>query len=92
MDLQQQVKNSMSTQKMMSAKTKVQAMAGKATNMTFSEHRSNLQALTNGLDVPYPATLRVVTHDGDRAPMQEEQQTRKHPGYIRNDFGGFFVS
>lgn len=67
-------------------------MAGKGSTMPVMMHRANLQAFTNGADVPYPASLRVVTHDGDRVPMQEEQQTRKHPGYIRNEFGGFFTS
>lgn len=37
------------------------------------------QAFSNGVDTPYPATLRIVSHEGDRSPMQEEQQTRKHP-------------
>ena len=61
-------------------------------NMSIPSHITALQALSNGQPVPYPATLRVVVHTGDRSPMQEEQQTRKHRGYIRNESGGFFTS
>ena len=32
------------------------------------------------------------THSGSRASHTEAYKTRKHPGYIRNQFGGYFTS
>ncbi|GBG68643.1 hypothetical protein CBR_g3184 [Chara braunii] len=58
----------------------------------LKKHRYHLQKLSNGnINEPYPDTLVVLKHEGDRGPLQEEHQTRKHPGYIRNEFGGFFT-
>lgn len=76
---------------MMSQRTKVKDSLGN-NNITVSQHINALQALSNGQPVPYPASLRVVTHAGDRAPLQEEQTKRRPPGYIRNESGGFFTS
>ena len=76
---------------MMSHKVKVKASLGQG-NITVGQHIDALQALSNGQPVPYPASLRVVVHGGDRAPLQEEQTKRRPPGYIRNESGGFFTS
>ena len=86
-----QIKNSTANAAMMSHRTKVKDSLG-AGNITVGQHINALQALSNGQPVPYPASLRVVTHAGDRAPLQEEQQKRRPPGYIRNESGGFFTS
>ena len=51
-------------------------------------------SLRAGEPVPYGSTFRVVTHTFNvgRAPFGEPQVMRKHPGYIRNEKGGFFTS
>ena len=51
-----------------------------------------LQTLSNGENPPYDNTLRIVEHSGSRASHTEAYKTRKHPGYIRNQFGGYFTS
>jgi hypothetical protein len=51
-----------------------------------------LQRLSNGEAVPYHETLRVVQHEGSRAPRVMSATTRKPPGYIRNESGGMFTS
>ncbi len=62
-------------------------------NMTAEQHKSALQALSNGQPVPYPATLRTVVHAGTKAPKREDQDPdKKPPGYSRNARGGFFTS
>jgi len=35
-----------------------------------------LQQLSDGKPVPYGSTLRIVTHDGSRAPLQPAQKVR----------------
>ena len=62
-------------------------------NMTAEQHKSALQALSNGQPVTYPATLRTVVHAGTKAPKREDQDPdKKPPGYSRNARGGFFTS
>ena len=57
-------------------------------NMTAEQHKSALQALSNGQPVPYPATLRTVVHAGTKAPKREDQDPdKKPPGYSRNARG-----
>lgn len=68
-----------------------QALPGSA-NKDISSHRQGLQRLSNGEPVPYHATLRVVQHEGSRAPRAMSATTRKPPGYIRNESGGMFSS
>jgi hypothetical protein len=68
-----------------------QAAPGKATK-DFSSHHKGLQRLSNGEHVPYKETLRVVQHEGSRAPRVMSATTRKPPGYIRNESGGMFTS
>jgi hypothetical protein len=55
-------------------------------------HSAALQRLANGTAVAYGATLQVVSHEGARAPRLGSATTRKPPGYIRNERGGFFTS
>ena len=76
---------------MMSHRTKIKDSLGNC-DISVGQHIEALQALSNGQPVPYPASLRVVVHGGDRAPLQEEQTKRRPPGYIRNESGGFFTS
>ena len=56
------------------------------------DHAYALQALSNGQPVAYQDTLRVVNVEGSRAPRELPPVTRKAPGYIRNQLGGFFTS
>jgi hypothetical protein len=60
--------------------------------MDTSGHVQSLQELSNGHDVPYESTLRVVSHEGSKAPRQLFKQANKHPGSSRNDLGGMFTS
>ena len=55
-------------------------------------HVQSLQQLSNGAAVPYQETLRVVSHEGSRAPRQVYKQSQKHPSCSRNDLGGMFTS
>ncbi|KAG2496839.1 hypothetical protein HYH03_005244 [Edaphochlamys debaryana] len=65
----------------------------KAEDQSEGQHRRAIQALSNGVNnVPYDATLRNVVHEGARQPKLPPRQTQKHPGYIRNESGGFFTS
>jgi len=64
----------------------------KGSSASEQQHHRSLQALANGLDVPYQTTLRNVQHDGGRAPLLPPRVTQKHPGYIRNESGGVFTS
>ena len=59
---------------------------------TVGAHIHALQALSNGQSVPYAATLRAVLHEGNPEPRQEKMQDRKHAGFIRNEFGGYFCA
>lgn len=51
----------------------------KAEDKNELAHTKALQALSNEHDVPYQATLRVVTVDGSKEPLLPPRQTRKHP-------------
>jgi len=64
---------------------------GATQTQSFPSHAHALQSFSNGAGVPYSSTLRVVVHEGDRGsgPMTD---TRKAPGYIRNELGGMFTS
>ncbi|PNH05703.1 hypothetical protein TSOC_008005 [Tetrabaena socialis] len=64
----------------------------KAEDKPEGQHIRALQSLSNGVDVPYEETLRNVVHEGSRMPKLPPRQTQKHPGYIRNESGGFFTS
>eukprot|EP00197_Chlamydomonas_leiostraca_P002390 CAMPEP_0202859212 /NCGR_PEP_ID=MMETSP1391-20130828/1430_1 /ASSEMBLY_ACC=CAM_ASM_000867 /TAXON_ID=1034604 /ORGANISM="Chlamydomonas leiostraca, Strain SAG 11-49" /LENGTH=89 /DNA_ID=CAMNT_0049538229 /DNA_START=119 /DNA_END=388 /DNA_ORIENTATION=+ len=89
MELTQQVKNFEATIRH-SQKTRPTL---KKEDKSLFTHEKALQALANGVDaVPYQATMRVVAHDGSRAPKLPPRTTRKHPGYIRNESGGLFTS
>lgn len=92
MEMQQQVKNSITTQKTMSKAYQHSLCAGKHSNLSHEHHTHALQALSDGHAVPYSQTLRIVTHEGDGHPIMEPMETRKHPGYIRNELGGTFTS
>ncbi|PNW83899.1 hypothetical protein CHLRE_04g216203v5 [Chlamydomonas reinhardtii] len=87
MDLKQQVKNYTMTIR----NTRPPTMIKEQDKSEFSHFRA-LQVLANGDEVPYEATLRNVIHDGARQPKLPPRQTQKHPGYIRNESGGFFTS
>jgi hypothetical protein len=71
--------------------THTQVQPGKGSKPPTS-HAMQLQRLANGDPVPYQDTLRVVTHEGGRAPRAGSATTRKPPGYIRNESGGMFTS
>lgn len=43
------------------------------------QHYRALQGLSNGAEVPYNATLRVIEHEGARSPKLPPRQTQKHP-------------
>ena len=74
------------------AKAPIADPAG-VSNMAPEQHKSALQALSNGNPVPYPATLRTVVHAGTNAPKRDDQDPdKKPPGYSRNARGGFFTS
>ncbi|WZN65164.1 hypothetical protein HKI87_11g67210 [Chloropicon roscoffensis] len=88
MDLHQQVKNSLATLE----NAKVKKRQFQAENLNEPQHRHAMQGLSDGTFTSYQQTLRIVEHSGDRASWSEKLQTRKHPGYIRNEFGGFFTS
>lgn len=88
MELTQQIKNFEATLRH-AQKTKPSL---KAEDKSLYTHEKALQALANGADVPYEATMRTVVHDGARAPKLPPRTTRKHPGYIRNETGGLFTS
>jgi len=60
--------------------------------VSVMEHQMALQALSNGQNPPYEATLRVVMVPGSKEPVVEKSVSRKPPGYIRNEYGGFFTS
>ena len=60
--------------------TKVFQPALKTQDKDVISHQKALQALSNGDDVPYQASLRVVGNEGNRAPMLPPQVTMKHPG------------
>mmetsp|Transcript_36218 Transcript_36218/g.64810 ORF Transcript_36218/g.64810 Transcript_36218/m.64810 type:complete len:89 (-) Transcript_36218:2878-3144(-) len=88
MDLSQQVKNSTATVRFSSMKQRpYQGQSKPAT-----EHEGALQALANGDNPPYSTTLRVVEHEGSKAPFAVPQATRKPTGYCRNENGGHFTS
>jgi len=53
---------------------------------------SVFQALSDGKDVPYSATLRIVDHEGSAAPIRPPIKTKCHAGFKRNELGGFFTS
>lgn len=69
----------------------MQVVPGKASK-AVSEHHHGLQQLSNGEPVAYSATLRIVQHEGSKAPRVMSATTRKPPGYIRNESGGMFTS
>ena len=88
MDLHQQVKNSLAT--LENARVTHKKYVQQSVDETF--HRTAMQSMSDGSFTPYQTTLRIIEHSGDRASWSEKLQTRKHPGYIRNEFGGFFTS
>mmetsp|Transcript_30275 Transcript_30275/g.55306 ORF Transcript_30275/g.55306 Transcript_30275/m.55306 type:complete len:88 (-) Transcript_30275:300-563(-) len=55
-------------------------------------HYKSLQALSNEENPKFKDTLRIVSHDGSRSPKVAPKTTQKHPGYIRNESGGYFTS
>uniref|UniRef100_A0A061S7P1 Uncharacterized protein n=1 Tax=Tetraselmis sp. GSL018 TaxID=582737 RepID=A0A061S7P1_9CHLO len=88
MDLTQQVKNSYATETFASTKKK----PFKGQSKPAREHQDSLQALANGNNPPYEATLRMVKHEGSKAPFRVPQPTRKPSCYCRNENGGYFTS
>lgn len=83
-----QVRNYQAT----TAHVSVKKPSYKAEDKQESTHVRALQALSNGHDVPYEATMRTVLHEGGRPPRLPPRVTQKHVGYIRNESGGFFTS
>ena len=95
-DSKQQIKNSRAAVAQ-ALHTKERARGNKPasdgkSNMSVGQHIAALQALANGESVPYPASLRIVVHEGDRAPQGDGKEEKKAPGYSRNTSGGFFTS
>ena len=86
MDTIQQIKNARMNAE---AHARGRAKGAGSSNMTVQQHAAALQAMSNGHAVPYPATLRVVVHEGDRAPQGEAKEEKKAPGFVRNESGGF---
>ena len=86
---QQQVKNHMVT--VQNSKAPPEHWEIYKPKETYGHVRA-LQTLSNGENPPYDNTLRIVEHSGSRASHTEAYKTRKHPGYIRNQFGGYFTS
>jgi hypothetical protein len=89
MDTIQQIKNARMNAE---ANARGRAKGAGSSNMTVQQHAAALQAMSNGHAVPYPASLRVVVHEGDRAPQGEAKEEKKAPGFVRNESGGFFTS
>lgn len=52
----------------------------KAEDKGCMTHEKALQALANGEAVPYQATMRTVSHEGNRGPRLPPRVTQKHPG------------
>ncbi|KXZ43026.1 hypothetical protein GPECTOR_106g120 [Gonium pectorale] len=74
MDLRSQVRNYTMTLK--NTKT---PPAVKDEDKSENQHYRSLQGLSNGVEVPYDSTLRVVVHEGSRTPKLPPRQTQKHP-------------
>ena len=89
MDTIQQIKNARMNAE---ANARGRAKGAGSSNMTVQQHAAALQAMSNGHAVPYPASLRIVVHEGDRAPQGEAKEEKKAPGFVRNESGGFFTS
>jgi len=87
MDLTQQVKNAIATAELTKPRKPFISE-----DKDVRAHMQALQQLSNGKPVPYGSTLRIVVHEGSRAPLQPAQKTSSHPGYIRNELGRFFTS
>jgi len=60
--------------------------------LSVMEHQMALQKLSNGENPSYESTLRIVMVPGSKEPVVEKSVSRKPPGYIRNEYGGFFTS
>ncbi|GBF92225.1 hypothetical protein Rsub_05307 [Raphidocelis subcapitata] len=90
MELSQQVKNFEATQRQLTAVASKQRQA--LASPEIERHQDALQELSNGLAPAYASTLRVVRHDGSRAPRAAPAKTMKPPGYCRNVIGGFYTS
>ena len=92
-DSTQQIKNSRAAvaQAIHARGGKLAASAGRS-NMPFATHQAALQALANGEPVPYPASLRIVVHEGDRAPQGEGKEVEETAGVLAEHLGGFFTS
>lgn len=88
MELTQQVKNYSATLR----NSKPSGPSLKKEDKSELTHTQALQSLSNGQNVPYQNTLRVVTVEGSPVPVMPPKQTLKHPGYIRNESGGLFTS
>ncbi|KAF5832670.1 flagellar associated protein [Dunaliella salina] len=88
MELTQQVKN----YEMTTTFSKKNKPSLKKEDKDPLTHEKALQALANGANVPYQATMRTVVHEGNRGPRLPPRVTQKHTGYIRNESGGAFTS
>ena len=89
MDTIQQIKNARMNAE---AHARGRAKGAGSSNMTVRQHAAALQAMSNGHAVPYPATLRVVVHEGDRAPQGEAKEEKKAPGSFATSPAAFFTS
>mmetsp|Transcript_40125 Transcript_40125/g.55746 ORF Transcript_40125/g.55746 Transcript_40125/m.55746 type:complete len:92 (-) Transcript_40125:155-430(-) len=89
-ELIQQVKNSLVTTQNMSSSFLRRKDLGQTQTQTAGKHATALQDFSNGAGIPYNYTLRVVTHESDSGGVMTD--TRKAPGYIRNELGGMFTS
>ncbi|KAG1673220.1 hypothetical protein FOA52_013100 [Chlamydomonas sp. UWO 241] len=88
MDLTDQVRNHAATVRL----SKPTRPEFKAEDKPESAHTRALQLLSNGVDTPNAATLRVVECQGDRQPLMAARTTQRQPGYTRNLIGAPFTS
>ena len=74
MDTMTQIRNSRANLAANAKGSKAKSANG-VSNMTMAQHSVALQALSNGHAVPYPASLRVVVHEGDHAPPKPTEMS-----------------
>ncbi len=85
----EQVKNYFATENITDGLTREQIFKS-ALEMT--EHGLALQELSNGGNPSYESTVRIVEHPGARTMADPGTFAKKHPGFQRNNLGGFFTS
>ena len=75
MDTMTQIRNSRANLAANAKGSKAKSANGVSSRRTMAQHLVALQALSNGHAVPYPASLRVVVHEGDHAPPKPTEMS-----------------